>query len=277
MRGSGGETDAIGRTIAQTIEQQTGWDVVVENKPGGAGIAMLTGMRKNKPDGKTIGLAVNMPVLVNLVLRGDKLPFNLDSFEYLGTAAGIQLAIVARADAPFNTIEELIAYSKKQGGVAVVTDAKPQQLVLKRINARTQAGLKPVVTKGSAEILQFLLGGKAMVGFMPGKHIPYVQNGELKMLASVNSGRHDYSPETRTLVEQGHDLYVDPTFFFMAPKGLSADAKKGLEDALDAAIRSDDVQKIVKNTLSTKAVNLGSERTKDMLVNGLDSVAVLFK
>jgi len=275
--GAGGETDAIGRTFAKVLEEQTGWKVITQNKPGGAGIAMLSSMLNKRPDGKTIGLAVNMPVLVNLALRGDSLPFNLDDFDYLGTIASGVLAVVTVADAPFNTIEELVAYSKEHNGVAIVTDAKPQELIMKRIAEKTGAKFNILVTKSSAEQLQFLLGKKAMVGLPSGKHIPYLKTGQLKMLASANSHRHDYSPETKTLIEQGHHLFVDPTFYLMAPKGLKADAKKALEVAIKHAINSEEVQTIVQNVLSTKAHNLGPEGTKKMLENGFEGVQVLFK
>ena len=46
--GAGGSTDAMGRVIAKTMEEQTGWNVVVENKPGAGGVAMFTGIAKGK-------------------------------------------------------------------------------------------------------------------------------------------------------------------------------------------------------------------------------------
>jgi tripartite-type tricarboxylate transporter receptor subunit TctC len=275
--GAGGETDALGRTFAKVLEEQTGWSVVSQNKPGGAGIAMLSSMKNRRPDGKTIGLAINMPVLVNLVLRGEKLPFNLDTFDYLGTISSAVLDVVARTDAPFNTIEELVAYSKSHGGVVISTDAKPQELIMKNIAKKTGAKFRILVTKSSGEQLQFLLGGKAMVGLTNGKHIPYLKTGELKMLASANSSRHDYAPEAKTLIEQGYNLFVDPTFYFVAPKGLDAQAKLALVEAISKAVESDEVKTIVKNVLASKTKNLGPEGTRKMLDEGLDGVKVLFK
>ena len=123
---AGGSTDTLGRLVANSMKAQTGWNVIAENKPGGGGIAMFTGIAKAKPDGSVIGLGVSMPVLINLVLRGDKLSFNLDSFDTLGTVARAQLALIAGGDAKFDDLAGLIAYSKANGGVAVAFDAKPQ-------------------------------------------------------------------------------------------------------------------------------------------------------
>ena len=97
--GAGGSTDTMGRVLAKVMKDQTGWNIFAENKTGGGGVAMFTGIAKMPPNGKVIGLGVNMPILVNLVRRGDELPFDLDSFDYLGTIAKAELALVAAADA----------------------------------------------------------------------------------------------------------------------------------------------------------------------------------
>lgn len=58
--GAGGETDTMGRVLAATIERQTGWDVVVENRPGGGGVAMLSALVNEAADGLVLGMAVNI-------------------------------------------------------------------------------------------------------------------------------------------------------------------------------------------------------------------------
>lgn len=274
--GAGGETDTIGRVVASVMEEQTGWDVIAENKPGGGGVAMFSGIAKAPADGTIIGLGVNMPVMINLVLRGDKLPFKLDSFDYLATVARAQLAIVAKKDAPFEDIKGLVAYSKKEGGAAIAFDAKPQELLMRGVDKQDGAGFKLVSTKSSAEMLQLVLGGQVVAAFSAGKHIPYLKKGDLKMLASANDGRHSYAPDTPSLREQGYKLFVDPYFYFAGPAGMSAEAKSALADALDAAIKSDKVKEVVSNAFSTDPENRGPEGTEKMLVDGIEGIKVLF-
>ncbi|MBW1997570.1 MAG: hypothetical protein JRJ29_06340, partial [Deltaproteobacteria bacterium] len=92
--GAGGSTDTLGRLVAAQIEEDTGWNIIVENKPGGGGVAMLSGLMNEKPDGLTIGLAVNVPILLNLAKRAEKLPFRIHTFDYLGTIAKGEVALV---------------------------------------------------------------------------------------------------------------------------------------------------------------------------------------
>ncbi len=273
---AGGETDTLGRVIAQEMESQTGWDIVVENKPGGGGVAMFTGLSVVEPDGLTLGMGVSMPVLVNLVLRGDKLPFNLDSFDYLATVATAQVAIIARKDAPFDDLAGLIAQSKKGEGALVAFDAKPQELLMNYVAKESGADFRMVSTKSSAEMVQQLLGGHVIASFAAGAHIPYLESGDVKMIASANATRHSYAPNTPTVVEQGHDIYVDPYFYIAAPAGLNGPAKAALADALGNALKSDQVKKAILNALKTEPSNLGPDGTRKMLDDGLVNVGKLF-
>lgn len=273
---AGGETDTLGRVVAKQMEAQTGWDIVVENKPGGGGIAMFTGLAVAKADGQTIGMGVSMPVLVNLVLRGDELPFDLDSFDYLATVARAQLALIAKADAPYDDFKQLVDYSKNNGGAIVAFDAKPQELLLQYVNKQAGADFKPLSANSSAETIQELLGGHVDAAFAAGAHIPYLESGDIKMLASANATRHGYSPETETVREQGYDIYVDPYFYIAAPAGVPADAKMALAKALHAAINSDAAKQAIVNAMKTDPSDLGPDGTRQMLDDGLSNVAKLF-
>ena len=100
--GAGGSTDTMGRVIGKVMKEQTGWNVVVENKPGGGGAAMFTRVAKSKPNGQVVGMGVSTPILMQLILRPEKMAFNIDDFDYIATVARGELAVVARSDAPFN-------------------------------------------------------------------------------------------------------------------------------------------------------------------------------
>jgi tripartite-type tricarboxylate transporter receptor subunit TctC len=274
--GAGGSTDVIGRVVARVMKEQTGWNVIAENKPGGGGIAMFTGIANRPADGQVIGLGVNMPILVNLATRPDTLNFDLDDFDYLGTAARAQLALIARADAPFDDVAGLIEYARSNPA-ALAFDAKPQELAMRRVMKDAGVEFQFLSTKGGAENMQLILGGQAIAGFEAGEHLEMLEAGEIKMIASMNDSRHNYAPDTPTLPEQGFDIYVDPVFFFAAAAGTPEDARKALTDALSNALASEEVATVVQNSLNSPIVNLGPEGTEAMLRNGLENVSALFQ
>ncbi|MGH1425874.1 MAG: tripartite tricarboxylate transporter substrate binding protein [Pseudooceanicola sp.] len=274
--GAGGETDTLGRLIAKEMSASTGWNIVVENKPGGGGIAMFTQLQALPADGQVLGMGVTMPVLVNLTIRPDAIPFDLDSFDYLHTVALAQVAIVAPADAPYDDLAGLVAYSKEKGGALVAFDAKPQELLMNFVNGQSEAGLKGVSTKSSAEALQQLLGGHVDAAFNAGAHIPYLESGKLKMLASANATRHSYAPDAATVPEQGFDIYVDPYFYIAGPAGMPADAKKALSDAIGAALKAASTKEAIMNAFHSEPSDKAGDATKKMLEDGLVNVGALF-
>jgi len=274
--GAGGSTDTLGRIIVDKMKDQTGWNIIAENKPGGGGVAMFTAIANRPADGSVIGLGVNMPLLVNLVNRPDQLGFDLDSFDYLGTAARAELALVARADAPFDDVPGLVEFARANGGAAVAFDAKPQELSLRFVMKQAGVEFQFLSTKAGAEITQLVLGGQANAGFFAGEHLPFLESGELKMLASMNQTRHGYAPDTPTLLEQGFDIYVDPFYFFAVAKGTPEDAREALAKAIDDALQDEDVQRLVRNALKSPTYNAGPEGTRAMFDEGLANVAQLF-
>lgn len=273
--GAGGSTDTLGRAIAAAVEESTGWDVIVENKPGGGGVAMFSSLVRAKPDGQTLGMGVTVPTLLNLAMRGDKLPFRIDSFDYLATVVLAPLAVVAPADAPYDTFGEFVEYSKAQGGALIGFDAGPQRMMITAVNHTTGAGLELVSHKSGAEIMQGLLGGQLAAGFGAGAHIQYLDSGDLKMLAVATQTRQGYSPDTTSLIEQGYPYSVEPYFYIAAPGGLDPEPRAALAKALDDAINSDGLNEIIGNVMKTTPLNLGPDGTEEKLASGLESVVAL--
>ena len=273
--GAGGSTDIMGRFIAASVEADTGWNVVVENKPGGGGVAMFSSLMTKKPDGLTLGLGVNVPILITLALRGDTVPFKTDDFDYIGTITRAENAMVARADAPFNNFLELMEYIKTKGSIAVGYDANPQQMVLKAISKKANIKFKQIGHKSGAEQIQNLLGGHISMACVSGEHIKYIQSGDLKMIAVYNKERHSYAPEVKTLIEDGYNFYIDPYYYIAAPKGLPDNVKASLAKAFDKAINCEKTKQSLYNTLKAAPHNLGPDGTMKMLKDGVTDIKTL--
>ena len=274
--GAGGSTDIMGRLVAAKIEENTGWNVVVENKPGGGGIAMFSSLMREEADGLTLGLGVSTPIFLNLASRGDKLPFNIDTFDYLATIMRGEIGMVAKADAPYNNLEELIAYAKEhKGGIAVGFDAKPQQMVLTPVAKNAGVKFKFIKHKSGAEQVQSLLGGHVDIACTAGEHVKYIKSGDLKMIASMSQDRQECAPDSKTLIENGFDLYLEPYFYIAAPKGLPENVKVALAAAFDEAVNSDSVKRGLLNSMQANAHNLGPDGTYTMLTEGVVNIKAL--
>jgi tripartite-type tricarboxylate transporter receptor subunit TctC len=227
-------------------------------------------------DGSVIAVGVNMPILINLVQRPNEVPFDIDSFDYLASITQPEKGMIARADAPFSTIEEMIDHAKKNG-LVISAAAGPETFIANALVKASDGTIRKLSAEGGAEELTHILGKHADVAFGGGEHLAYLQRGEIKMLASINSERLSYAQDKPTLIEEGFNLSIDPLFYVAAPAGLDPEAKAALVEALDRAVHSDAVKDVVVNTLTSQVENFGPEGTRQFLKDGLVSVGQIFK
>jgi tripartite-type tricarboxylate transporter receptor subunit TctC len=108
----GGITDNATRMVVQKIAEQTGWTIVVENKPGANSILGADIAAKAAPDGYTF-LTVIAAHAANATLYAGKLPFDVvKSFAPVSLVGIAPLIMTANNDLPVKDIKELIAYAK---------------------------------------------------------------------------------------------------------------------------------------------------------------------
>ncbi|MCC2096903.1 MAG: tripartite tricarboxylate transporter substrate binding protein [Hyphomicrobiales bacterium] len=275
--GPGGSTDTMGRLIAQYLEKSKGWTVVPRNRPGGGGAVMAAGLIREKPDGLSLGMAVSESIILNIATRKNT-PYKINSFDYLGTVTVGHLTIVAKKDAPFNNIAELVAFAKKnKNGATLGVNGKSAELIVRAIAKRNKVSLRPVPAKGGAEALKQILGGHTNAGFDGGRHMRYLKSGEVKVIATTNTARHPIAKDQPTLTEQGYEFSVQPWWFIAAPKGLPANVKSTLSAAIAEAIKSPKVKELVEKRFQLSLTNLGPEGTEKMMNEGLSHLEGLLK
>ncbi len=274
---AGGSTDVATRLLAAHIEETTDWNIVVENKPGGGGVAMLSNLMTEKPDGKTLGVCVNVPIILTLALRGDTVPFKIDSFDYIATISKAENAMVAKGDAPFDNFTEFIEYARAHEPVAIGYDANPQQMILNAVSNQTGLKFRQIGHKSGAEQIQNLLGGHIVLACLSGEHVKYLENGDLKMIAVYNKTRASYAPDVKTIMEDGYNYYIDPYYYIAAPKGLPENIKNTLAKVFNDVITSDEVKESLYNTFKSNPKNLGPEGTLQMLKEGEKDIKILIE
>jgi len=200
----GGPTDAVGRLIAQKLQEAWGQPVLIDYKPGAGTAIGVDYVAKSAPDGYTFGM-VNSSLAVNPYLR-KTMPYQVKDLAMITQLVILQQAIVARPDAPFNNLAELIAYAKKNPGK--LTYGTPGAGSTTHLGAellKRQAGFEMlhVPYKGSAPAHTELMGGRLDVVVDPFLSvIPYVKAGKMKMIATLGDRRvagYDYPIAAETV------------------------------------------------------------------------------
>jgi len=256
--GTGGSTDIIGRVFVSELERQTGWRVLVENRPGVGGVVGTIDVINAKPDGQTIGLASIGLFAQAPYMPGGSREIEHHNIDFLGTISAIPYAIVASADAPFDDLAGMAAYFKTNGPLKYASTAPPLTVALELLAKEVGFEFVAAETTGSAESIQLVAGGHADFTLSGGVHVPFVLDGRMKVIAHFMDERGGYAPNAATVAEQGATLPLRNYFLFMAPKGLPDDTRQALTTAIDKAVNSDALKKHA-STLYVNVKNLGPE------------------
>lgn len=218
----GGPTDTVGRLIGMKLQKIWGQTVIIDYKPGAGTIIGANYVAKSRPDGYTFGM-VNSSFATNPMLRKN-LPYNT-SKDLVGITqlANLQLAIVARPNAPFNTLPELIAYAKKNPGKLVYgTPGIGGTTHLGAELLKRDAGFDVlhVPFQGSAQGDAELMAGRIDLMIDPFVSIePYVKAGRMKMIATMGEKRVPGYPQYPTVAEVIPGFNVGALLGFVAPAG----------------------------------------------------------
>jgi len=220
---SGGSSDIIARSLANHYSSALGQQFVVENKAGGAGNIAMEETKRAAADGYTLILGHVGTLAVNPAMFGAKLPYDPEKdFAPITLLALVPNAIVARPDAPFNTLAELIAYAKKNPGK--LTYGTPGAGSTTHLGAellKREAGFDMLHApfKGSSPAHTELMGGRIDLVVDPFLSVlPFVKAGRMKLIATLGDKPvpgFSYPTVAQTLP----GFHVNALLGFIAPHG----------------------------------------------------------
>jgi tripartite-type tricarboxylate transporter receptor subunit TctC len=236
---AGGGTDITTRTMQQPMAEALDGDIVVKNTAGAGGTIGVAEAARARADGHTLSMAPVGPLTTQPHLR--KLPYDIDSFEFVCLAYSAPTSIAVRKDSEFNTLQDLIDHAKAHPGelnfAVQAIGSIPHVAGLALAEA---AGIKMAYlpVNGDGPALKALLDGTADL-FIP--HISFLSTNrdQIKSLAILQQERLPTLPDLPTAREQGYDLDFPIWGGLVAPKGTPSDAVAKLDAACEAAIKSD--------------------------------------
>jgi tripartite-type tricarboxylate transporter receptor subunit TctC len=235
---AGGGTDLHLRKLAELASRQLGQTVIVENRPGGSGMNGPANMAKTaQPDGYTIS---QLTITAFRVPHMQKVDWNpLADFTYILGLAGYTFGIVVKADSPFQTFNDLIAYAKANPGklsYGTPGTGTSLHLAMEEIGARAGVQFLHVPFKGQADSAQALMGGHIMAQVDSTGWARQVDAGTFRLLATLGERRTRWNAPT--VQELGIETVSNSPYGLVAPKGLPQPVLRRLHDAFKAA--SDD-------------------------------------
>jgi tripartite-type tricarboxylate transporter receptor subunit TctC len=243
----GGATDVFFRVFAESASKYLGQPVVVENKPGGGGTVGPAAMAATaKPDGYTVA-QISLPVFRYQHMM--KVDYDaLKDFTYVIGLTGYIFGVVVKADAPWKTFDELIAFAKANPGKIMYGSpgtGTTQNITMERIALAKGIKWTHVPMKGTGENMPALLGGHINVAADSTGFAPYVDSGDMRLLVTFGQERTKKWPNVPTLKELGLNVVADSPFGLAGPKGMDPAVVKKLHDAFKKALDDPETDKIL--------------------------------
>jgi tripartite-type tricarboxylate transporter receptor subunit TctC len=236
--GAGGGTDATARIIGSLLEKELGQPVTVVNRTGGSGVVGHAAIAAAPADGYTIGLAT---VEIGMMHWQGLTELSGASYTPIGLVNADPAGVQVRADAPYKTVNDLLAAIKAnpgkfkasgtgQGGIWHLAIAG-----LLRDRKIDPAALPWVPSNGAAPGLQDMVAGGvevAPVSLPEARSL--IDAGKVRSLAIMDEKPSALYPAVPTLkAATGSDWTMAAWRGVVAPKGIPAEAR----DKLSAAVR----------------------------------------
>ncbi|NEU29260.1 tripartite tricarboxylate transporter substrate binding protein [bacterium LRH843] len=248
---AGGGTDATARALAHAAEKHLGQPIGVVNKPGGGGAIGMTDGAQQKADGYNVTMVtVELSTLRHLGLS----PLHFEEYDPVAQINYDPGAIAVPIDAPYDTIEEFIAYVKDHPReIKMGANAPGAIWNLAAVSLEQAAGLEfnHVPFDGAAPTITALLGGHVdAAAASPAEFLAHVEAGSIKLLTVLSEERVDSVPDVPTAAESGFELSVGAWRGIAVPKGTPQEVIDVLQDAfLKAAEDEEFVSFMDKNGL----------------------------
>lgn len=272
---AGGSTDLNARVIAKALREKLGQPIIIENKPGAGTIVGAEALINAKPDGYTFFYGSNTN-LVNYEYLFKKRSFDpkKDLLPFHGLLM-LPPTLVARGDASYKTLPELVAYAKKNPGK--VNIASPGQnsaphLVAELFMAEADIKMTHIPYKGAAPAMADLLAGVVDIIFdFPVGVQQHIESGKLRLLAVPSPTRLPNIPTIPTFAELGLPGVNFSTWAVMVlPVGTPPDVVDRLGEAFGKSLQDPEVKKyfdeqgasLIPYTKDRLAEFLASERVK---------------
>ena len=251
---SPGASDTQLRTLAPSMSARLGQSVVVENMPGGGGIVGANVVLRSPADGYTLFFTGTAGLTMLPALRAD-VPYKLRDFVAIGNVSSLPGVMVVRADAPYKTMPEVVAYARKNPGKINFASAGVG-------TASHTFGVGPQVYgnfsfthvpyKGMADVIQAMLAGTIDVGFaIPSLVMPYIQAGKLRAIAVSTAQRSEFFPDVPTYQELGIDYVDGENYGLVGPRGVPPEAIKRVADALAESMKELEFVNLMRKLYTT--------------------------
>jgi tripartite-type tricarboxylate transporter receptor subunit TctC len=243
---AGGGSDFLARQLAPQLGKQLGQNLVIDNRPGAAGIIGTDNAAKSPADGYTILTGDNGAMVFHEAMY-KKIPYAPADFTPVGFMARFPLIVAVNPSAGFTDAKQWLDALKKNPGkfsYASPGIGSPHHLAMELLKDRTKTFVVHVPYRGTALAVQDVISGQVpMMVLDTAAGLPQIRSGKVKALAVMSRKRIAALPDVPTLDELGvKDFEVTAWQGLFVPKGTPAEIVARLTAEMNKAIAVPEVK-----------------------------------
>lgn len=243
----GGSSSIVARAFAGEMSKGLGQEMIIDNRPGGAGNIAMEAVAKADPDGYTLIIGHIGSLAVNPFMFA-RLPFDTNrDFAAVSLLAKVPSIFAVNASVPVKNLKDMLEYCKANVGKVYYGSAgngSAGHLAFEYLKLVTKMDIQHVPYKGTGPQLTDLIGGQtqaASAGTPP--MMPFVKAGKLRVFAVGSAKRLAELPDVATVAEQGYPGFETVQWYGLnAPAKVPAAIIKRLADEAGKAAKSKEVQ-----------------------------------
>ena len=272
----GGTADTLARKIAPHLSGYLGQPVVIDNRPGAAGLIGASVLQQSPPDGYTVGMLAT-PHIATPPDAGAS--FDPTQLKAVSLVAIVPSLVCANPSVPATSVSEVISLARAKPGQ--LTYGNPGtysagHLAMELFKQRAGVDIRAVPYRGGAPAFQDLLGGQINFAISgPSNCLPFLETGQLRPIATTGAKRSTAAPSVPTFAESGLPGFeLNEWWGILAPLNTPPDIVARLNKDINRAVQEPEVREFFMK-LGAEPQNISAEEFGTFFANETKSLKAL--
>ncbi len=273
---AGGTADTLARKIVPHLSSYLGQPVIIDNRPGAAGLIGATVLQQAPPDGYTVGMLAT-PHIATPPDAGAN--FDPTQLKAVSLVAIVPSLVCANPSVPATSVPEVISLARTKPGQ--LTYGNPGtysagHLAMELFKQRAGVNIRAVPYRGGAPAFQDLLGGQINFAISgPSNCLPFIETGQLRPIATTGSKRSTAAPSVPTFAESGLPGFeLNEWWGILAPLNTPPDIVARLNKEINRAVQESEVREFFMK-LGAEPQNISAEEFGTFFANETKSLKAL--
>ncbi len=251
---AGGGVDAVARLLADKLRVSLKQPVVVDNKPGASGMLGAQAVVKAPADGYTLLLGSAGETAINSYVYKGRMAYSPEKdLAPITLVTRIPNVMVVRPDFPGKSIEEFVAYAKKNPGKVSYSSSgvgNPQHLNGELLEEVAGIFMVHIPYKGaSGQLIDVTTGvvDATFVSYTAARS--FIQGGKVRPIAVTSAKRASFAPDLPAIAEYKPlaKYQLENWFGLFAPAATPAAVQEKINAAVTQALADPELAKKLRD------------------------------